>query len=128
MEQLEGYVERIIYQKAENGYTVLELAADEEDIVTCVGMLKGVTEGENLELQGEYVEHPLYGTQFKIVSHKVVAPKDRVSMERYLASGAIKGVGPALAKRIVKKFGDDTFRIIVAEREIVRTLLSTTVD
>lgn len=117
MEQLEGYVERIIYQKAENGYTVLELAADEEDIVTCVGMLKGVTEGENLELQGEYVEHPLYGTQFKIVSHKVVAPKDRVSMERYLASGAIKGVGPALAKRIVKKFGDDTFRIMEREPE-----------
>lgn len=117
MEQLNGYVEHIIFQNAENGYTVLELVADEEDVITCVGMLKGVTEGENLELQGEYVEHPLYGTQFKIASHKVVAPTDRVSIERYLASGAIKGVGPALAKRIVKKFGDDTFRIMEREPE-----------
>ena len=117
MEQLVGYVEHIIFQNAENGYTVLELATEDEEVITCVGMLKGITEGENLELQGEYVEHPLYGSQFKISSHKVVAPKDRVSMERYLASGAIKGVGPALAKRIVKKFGDDTFRIMEREPE-----------
>ena len=117
MEQLVGYVEHIIFQNAENGYTVLELATENEEVITCVGMLKGITEGENLELQGEYVEHPLYGSQFKISSHKVVAPKDRVSMERYLASGAIKGVGPALAKRIVKKFGDDTFRIMEREPE-----------
>lgn len=117
MEQLVGYVEHIIFQNAENGYTVLELALEDEDVMTCVGMLRGITEGENLELQGEYVEHPLYGTQFKISSHKVVAPKDSVSMERYLASGAIKGVGPALAKRIVKKFGDDTFRIMEREPE-----------
>ena len=66
MEQLVGYVEHIIFQNAENGYTVLELFLEEEDVITCVGMLKGITEGENLELQGEYVEHPLYGAQFKI--------------------------------------------------------------
>ncbi|MBQ7919061.1 MAG: ATP-dependent RecD-like DNA helicase [Lachnospiraceae bacterium] len=116
MEKLIGYVDHIIYQNAENGYTVMELICEEEEI-TCTGNCKGLTEGENIEAQGEYTEHPLYGKQFKIVSYSVVAPTDRVSMERYLASGAIKGVGPALAKRIIKKFGDDTFRIIEEEPE-----------
>ncbi|MBQ8822395.1 MAG: ATP-dependent RecD-like DNA helicase [Lachnospiraceae bacterium] len=116
MEKLVGYVDHIIYQNAENGYTVMELVCEEEEI-TCTGSCKGLSEGENIEAQGEYTEHPLYGKQFKIVSYSVVAPTDRVSMERYLASGAIKGVGPALAKRIIKRFGDDTFRIIEEEPE-----------
>ncbi len=116
MEKLIGYVDHIIYQNAENGYTVMELVCEEEEI-TCTGNCKGLTEGENIEAQGEYTEHPLYGTQFKIVSYSVVAPTDKVSMERYLASGAIKGVGPALAKRIIKRFGDETFRIIEEEPE-----------
>ena len=116
MEKLTGYVDHIIYQNAENGYTVMELVCEDEEI-TCTGNCKGLTEGENIEAQGEYTEHPLYGRQFKIVSYSVVAPTDRVSMERYLASGAIKGVGPALAKRIIKRFGDDTFRIIEEEPE-----------
>ena len=116
MEKLTGYVDHIIYQNAENGYTVMELVGEDEEI-TCTGSCKGLTEGENIEAEGEYTEHPLYGKQFKIVSYNVVAPADRVSMERYLSSGAIKGVGPALAKRIIKKFGDDTFRIIEEEPE-----------
>ena len=116
MEQISGYVEHIIFQKPENGYTVFELVGDEEDI-TCVGMCKGMTEGENIEAEGDYVEHPMYGRQFKIVSYKTVAPKDCVSIERYLASGAVKGIGEALAKRIVKHFGEDTFRIIEEEPE-----------
>lgn len=116
MEKLVGYVDHIIYQNGENGYTVMELVCEDEEI-TCTGNCKGLSEGENIEAQGEYTEHPLYGKQFKIVSYSVVAPTDRVSMERYLSSGAIKGVGPALAKRIIKKFGDDTFRIIEEEPE-----------
>lgn len=116
MEQISGYVEHIIFQKPENGYTVFALVSDEED-VTCVGMCKGMAEGENIEAEGNYVEHPMYGRQFKIVSYKVVAPKDCVSIERYLASGAVKGIGEALAKRIVKCFGEDTFRIIEEEPE-----------
>lgn len=116
MEQISGYVDHIIFQKPENGYTVFELVGEEEDI-TCVGMCKGMTEGENIEAQGDYVEHPMYGRQFKIVSYKTVAPKDCVSIERYLASGAVKGIGEALAKRIVKRFGEDTFRIIEEEPE-----------
>ena len=115
MEKISGYVEHIIYQKAENGYTVFELVGDEE--IVCTGMCKGLTEGENLEAEGDYVEHPVYGRQFKIISYKVVAPTDCISIERYLASGAVKGVGAALAKRIVKLFGEDTFRIMEEEPE-----------
>ena len=116
MEKIEGYVEHIIFQNQENGYTVLNLMADGQEI-TCVGMCKGLSQGEAISAEGEYTEHPVYGKQFKITTYGVVAPKDSVSMERYLASGAVKGVGAALASRIVKKFGDDTFRIIEEEPE-----------
>ena len=116
MEKIAGYVERIIFQNPDNGYMVINLICDEEEL-TCVGMCKGLTEGENLEAEGEYIEHPTYGRQFKIEHYQIVAPKDKVSMERYLGSGAIKGVGPALAKRIVKRFGEDTFRIMEEEPE-----------
>ena len=116
MDTISGYVEHIIYQNPENGYTVMELMGEEAEI-TCVGTCRGLTEGETIEASGEYTEHPVYGTQFKISAYQTVAPKDRVSMERYLGSGAIKGVGAALAARIVKKFGDDTFRIIEEEPE-----------
>ena len=116
MEIINGYVEHIIFQNKENGYTVLNLVAEGEEI-TCVGMFKGLTQGETISAQGEYVEHPVYGKQFKVSTYQTVAPKDSVSMDRYLGSGAVKGVGAALAARIVKKFGDDTFRIIEEEPE-----------
>lgn len=116
METVNGYVDHIIFQNSENGYTVLSLMAEGEEL-TCVGVCKGLTQGENICAQGETVEHPVYGSQFKISTYQVVAPKDSVSMERYLGSGAVKGVGAALAARIVKKFGDDTFRIIEEEPE-----------
>lgn len=116
METISGYVEHIIFQNSENGYTVLNLATEGEEI-TCVGICKGLDQGENISARGDYVDHPLYGSQFKIHSYEVTAPRDSVSMERYLGSGAVKGVGSALAARIVKKFGDDTFRIIEEEPE-----------
>ncbi|MDE6675436.1 MAG: AAA family ATPase, partial [Acetatifactor sp.] len=116
METISGYVEHIIYQNPENGYTVMEVAGEEINI-TCVGFCRGLSEGETIEATGEYAEHPMYGRQFKISAYHTVAPRDRVSMERYLGSGAIKGIGAALASRIVKKFGDDTFRIIEEEPE-----------
>ena len=116
MEKIAGYVEHIIYQNPDNGYMVMNLVCDEEEI-TCVGMCKGLTEGETLEAEGDYIEHPTYGRQFKIEHFQTVAPRDKVSMERYLGSGAIKGVGPALAKRIIKRFGEDTFRIMEEEPE-----------
>lgn len=113
MENITGFIDHIIYQNADNGYTVLQLAGEEELIL--VGMLKGVTQGESIRATGDYVEHPVYGNQFKVVSYESVTPEDAAGMERYLASGAIKGVGAALAARIVKKFGADTFRIMEEE-------------
>ncbi len=116
METIDGYVDHIVFQNRENGYTVMSLIAEGEE-VTCVGMCRGLTQGDTISVRGDYVEHPVYGVQFKIDSYQTVTPKDSEGMERYLGSGAVKGVGAALAARIVKKFGDDTFRIIEEEPE-----------
>ena len=116
MDNITGYVDHIVYQNSDNGYTVMTLVAEGKE-VTCVGMCKGLGQGENISAEGEYIEHPVYGRQFKIQTYETVAPTDRAGMERYLGSGAIRGVGEALAARIVKKFGDDTFRIIEEEPE-----------
>ena len=116
MDNIIGYVDHIVYQNSDNGYTVMTLVAEGEEL-TCVGMCKGLGQGENISAEGEYIEHPVYGRQFKIQTYETVAPTDRAGMERYLGSGAIRGVGEALAARIVKKFGDDTFRIIEEEPE-----------
>lgn len=94
----------------------MNLMADGEEVI-CVGFCRGLAQGENITAQGEYVDHPSYGVQFKLSSYRVVVPEDGAGMERYLGSGAIKGIGPALASRIVKKFGDDTFRVIEEEPE-----------
>ena len=114
--EITGYVDHIIYRKPENGYTVFILVS-EGDEITCVGNMGQIDQGDNLLIEGEEVSHAIYGSQIKVTSYRVVPPSDADSMERYLGSGAIKGVGPALAKRIVKKFGSDTFRIIEEEPE-----------
>ena len=116
MEQVKGYVEHIIYRNGENGYTVMNLVSGEEEIV-CVGNFRTVDQGEMLEISGNYIEHPVYGMQLKAESYQVAEPDDELSMERYLGSGAIKGIGTALAARIIKKFGKDTFRVIEEEPE-----------
>lgn len=116
MAQLCGFVEHIIYRNETNGYTVLNLMSQGEE-VACVGILPTITEGEYIRAEGEYVEHTVYGQQFKVQSHVVEMPEDIYSMERYLGSGAIKGIGPALAGRIIKKFKEDSFRIIEEEPE-----------
>ena len=116
METVTGYVGHIVFRNEENGYTVFHLENDDGE-VTCVGNFNFISEGELLELNGEYVTHNVYGTQLKVESHTVKEPEDVVSIERYLGSGAIKGIGAALAGRIVKKFREDTFRIIEEEPE-----------
>lgn len=116
MEVLEGYVEHIVYRNSDNGYTVLNLVSGEEE-VTCVGSLPFLGEGELIQAQGHFTEHATYGEQFVIESYQEKPPEDAVAMERYLGSGAIKGVGSALAARIVRRFGADTFRVIEREPE-----------
>ncbi len=115
-EVVEGYIDRIVYRNEENGYTVLSLQAEEEDI-TCVGSFPFISEGEFIKAMGSYTEHAVYGQQFLIESFDLKEPDDIFSVERYLGSGAIKGVGAALAKRIVNRFKENTFRIIEEEPE-----------
>lgn len=113
---IEGYVEHIIFRNEDNGYTVLNLMSEGSE-VTCVGIFEYVSEGELLELHGTYVEHATYGQQLKVDSYETKIPEDTIAMERYLGSGAIKGIGAALAARIVRRFGEDTMRILDEEPE-----------
>ena len=106
-----GTIKGIIFQNEENGYTVLVLNTDGGDM-TCVGTLPMVNIGENLELEGEMVYNKNYGEQFKISHAKVVQPKSKAGIMRYLSSGLIRGVGKVTAENIVKKFGADTLNII----------------
>ena len=116
METIKGYVEHIVFRNEDNGYTVFRLNNEDGDL-TCVGNFNYLSEGELVEVQGEYTVHNVYGTQLKVSAYEIKSPEDLVSIERYLGSGAIKGVGAALAKRIVRKFKEDTFRIIEEEPE-----------
>ena len=116
MEQLQGLVEHIVYHNNENGYTVLNLMCQGDEVV-CVGTMPVISEGEYIKAEGDYVEHATYGQQFKISTFSVEVPEDIYSLERYLASGAIKGIGPKMAHKIVGKFKEDTFRIMEEEPE-----------
>lgn len=116
MEEIKGYVEHIVYRNEDNGYTVFNLN-NEDGEVTCVGSFLYIEEGELLKLTGEYVNHAVYGLQLSVSSSEACEPEDLISIERYLGSGAIRGVGPSLAGRIVRKFREDTFRIIEEEPE-----------
>ncbi len=113
---LEGYVEHIKYHNEENGYTVAELATKEE-LVICCGYMTGLQEGESIRVEGSFSFHPTYGPQFKVTSYQMNGIRDLYAVERYLASGAIKGIGAALAARITARFGEDTWRILEEEPE-----------
>ncbi len=113
---VKGYIEHFIYKNTENGYGVVNLVTEDDEVV-CTGNFKDADVGDNLEVTGIFVTHPVYGEQLKMSSFKITVPDDAVSMQRYLGSGAIKGIGEAMAKRIVKQFGADTFRIIEDEPE-----------
>lgn len=116
METVQGYIDHFIYKNESNGYGIMELHMEDDDLI-CVGYFSGVEQGENVEIQGEYVEHDVYGLQMKAQKIRMITPQSEMEIERYLSSGAIKGVGPSLAKRIIKKFGSDTFRIMEEEPE-----------
>ena len=117
-ETVTGYIDHIIFRNEENGYTVMVLKeTKEEEELTCVGSFPSVTRGASIEASGVYTHHPVYGKQFQISSFVEKMPEDTEAMERYLGSGAIKGIGAALAARIVRKFGADTIRIVEEEPE-----------
>lgn len=127
--QIKGYVERIIFSSGDSGHTILEIqlsnneinrikeecpeeAADISDTMVCTGILYLIHPGEYVVFNGSFVVHPSYGLQFKVTSYEETKPEDLDTIERYLGSGAIKGIGPALASRIVRRFKEDTFKII----------------
>lgn len=112
----EGYIEKIIYKSEETGYCVLSVEGEDGEEIL-VGNLPGAGEGLYVIAEGEYVHHPQYDVQFRFSSCEIRMPKDVVGIERYLASGIVKGVGAVLAKKIVKKFGDDALRIMEEEPE-----------
>ena len=127
--QVKGYVERIIYTNSENGHTIMDVSLSSEETariqkecaeysddigtnLVCVGALYLINAGEYVVFNGDFTVHQTYGLQFKVTSYEETQPEDMDAMERYLGSGAIKGVGPALAARIVRHFKMDTFRVI----------------
>ena len=116
-ETLTGYIDHIIYRNEQNGYTVMQLKLSGDREIDCVGTFPDVSPGATIEASGSYTEHAVYGKQFHITSFTEKIPEDAAAMERYLGSGAIKGIGAALAARIVAKFGADTLRILEDEPE-----------
>ena len=113
---LEGQIERITYTNEENGFTIARLKVyGRPDLVPVVGNLMAPTPGEILKLKGEWTNHPKYGEQFKIVQYKTTVPATVHGIQKYLGSGLIKGIGPVMAKRIVKTFGEQTLNIIEDE-------------
>ena len=117
-ETVTGYIDHIIFRNEENGYTVMVVKNSEnEEELTCVGSFPAVSQGTTIQASGIYTHHPVYGKQFQISSFVEKIPEDTYAMERYLGSGAIKGIGAALAARIVRRFGEDTIRIVEEEPE-----------
>jgi exodeoxyribonuclease V alpha subunit len=114
--QIEGTVASLVYQNAENGYSVLRLNTA-EGMVTAVGCMPGVNPGESVILTGSWATHQSYGQQFKAEFAERRMPTGRAAIYSYLASGAIKNVGPAKARDIVEKFGDKTLEVIENEPE-----------
>ena len=116
MEEIKGYVAHIIYRNEENAYTVFELDYGKGS-VTCTGFPPAISEGESCRVEGEMTSHPVYGDQMRISSYEAIEPETTQAVFRYLSSGAIKGIGESLARRILKKFGEDTMRILDEEPE-----------
>ena len=113
--ELEGQIVEIIYKNDVNSYTIAVLDTEEKQEITVVGYLPFIDIGDSLKLFGKYVEHPDYGTQFKIDTFEKVMPKTLGALEKYLSGGIIKGIGPATAKRIVDTFGEETISIFKYE-------------
>ena len=111
MVTIQGTVEYVIHRNEQNGYSVVEIS-DNEGLLTIVGVLPELVPGEPIEVEGSFSVHPTYGEQLVVEHFRLTVPQNVRAIERYLASGVIKGIGPQLAARIVKMFGDDTLRIL----------------
>ena len=113
--ELKGQVQGIIYRNDANSYTIADFEKEDGDTITIVGYLPFIEEGDTIKIVGRMVVHQEYGEQFKIDTFEKLMPENSKSLEKYLASGTIKGIGPATAKKIVDKFGEDTINIFKFE-------------
>ena len=113
---VEGIIEGIIYKNEANGYTVCEIASGRK-LITAVGYMPFINEGETIKANGRWVRHPDYGDQFKVELYEKVLPHTAEAIEKYLASGIVKGVGPVTAKKIVDRFGASALDVISNEPE-----------
>ncbi|MBE6865501.1 MAG: ATP-dependent RecD-like DNA helicase [Ruminococcaceae bacterium] len=111
LDRLEGTIAYITFSSQDTGFTVLELQTD-DDMVTVVGEMIGVAPGQQLVVYGSYANHPSFGVQFKVQNYEVALPSDENAIYAYLASGAVKGIGPVTAKRIIKAFGANALEIL----------------
>ena len=116
LETLEIFVDHVIYRNESNGYCVLSTNHEEEELIV-TGIFQGDVQGAMLRVTGKTEYNANYGEQFKMQQYEIIEPTDAESIRRYLGSGAIKGIGESLAGRIVKRFGDDSLRIIEEEPE-----------
>ena len=119
METIKGYVTNIIYSSEDGSYTVIELESEGNEL-TCVGAINIAGVGDMIECEGVMSTHSVYGPQFKVSSFRIIMPESTDQIEKYLAGGAVKGIGPSLAKRIVREFGEEAFRIIEEEPELLK--------
>lgn len=111
-EEVTGTVESVVYRNEQNGYTILEVSTDKKELVTVVGTMPFVSEGENITVRGSYVVHSEYGRQLKADSFEKRIPEQPDAILKYLSSGVIKGIGPKTAEKIVEKYGADTFEVM----------------
>ncbi|NLV36727.1 MAG: ATP-dependent RecD-like DNA helicase, partial [Clostridiaceae bacterium] len=125
--QIEGTIADIIYKNESNGYTVCEIQAD-KSVITAVGYMPFINAGETIRAKGKWVMHPDYGEQLKVELYEKVLPKTVDAIERYLASGIVKGVGPATAAKIVQRFGPSTLDIISTDPKQLSEIKGITLD
>ncbi|RMF94648.1 MAG: ATP-dependent RecD-like DNA helicase [Candidatus Schekmanbacteria bacterium] len=112
MAVIQGIVDRIVYSNDDNGYTVIKLLIEDNRGITAVGNMTGINPGEAIRIEGEWTTHKKFGSQFKVTSYKWVFPKTKRGIQKYLESGIIKGIGPVLAERLIKRFGENVISIL----------------
>ena len=125
---ISGSVEEIIYSNPDNGYTICDIHTDDNDLVTAVGAMPGLSEGEHIKLSGTWTTHPDYGEQIKVMEYSVIAPTDEQSILKYLSSGIIPGIRKATAKKLVKAFGSDTLNVLLAEPDRIAEIKGISVE
>lgn len=113
--ELKGQIEEFIYQNESNSYSIAVFTTEEQEVITVVGYLPFVSVGDTVKLQGKMVVHQEYGEQFKIETFEKLMPESAAALEKYLASGTIRGIGPATAKKIIDKFGEETLTVFKFE-------------